>query len=251
MGPGERLAGPEGKGYLRGNIDGKEGAVAIVLSYRLHRNPERLLESCGLGTRARNGREEERFLEALAGMPDGRLGDLCVIMGGFMDGMLGRAYGIRGELPPVLSRGFDVYYREHDEAAGVRRLLRRYGAMRRRIVLIGHSWGGSSLALDVLDRPGAREFPVTALITLDPVAVRLPHFLPQVRRWLNVYIPYGRAPWSRENNIARLGRPWEFVREAGVNRVFSRMRHADAAGMFREYGATFAELALLEQASGH
>ena len=34
--------------------------------------------------------------------PAAELGDLCLVMGGFMDGMLGRAYKILPELPKVL-----------------------------------------------------------------------------------------------------------------------------------------------------
>ena len=55
------------------------------------------------------------------------------------------------------------------------------------------------------------------------------------------------AAWSRENNIARLGRPWEFVRQAGVNRIFPPLRHADARGMFRAFGEGFIRLVLLER----
>ena len=218
--------------------------MAVVLSRRWKRNPVRLLQAFGLGMRVASAREERLFLDRLEEAPEDVPGDLCLVMGGFTDAFYGRAYRILEELPALLGPGFDLYYREHDEVSGTCRVLRRYGALSRRVLLVGHSWGGSSLARSVL--PACPDVRVAGLVTLDPVGFRSPRFLPQVRRWLNVYIPYDRAAWSRENNIARLGRPWEFVRQANVNRVPSKLRHADALGMFREYGEGFLRLALLE-----
>lgn len=218
--------------------------MAVVLSRRWKRNPARLLQAFGLGMHLASAREERLFLDRLEEAPDDVPGDLCLVMGGFTDAFHGRAYRILEELPALLGSGFDLYYREHDEVSGTCRVLRRYGALSRRVLLVGHSWGGSSLARGVL--PACPDVRVAGLVTLDPVGFRSPRFLPQVRRWLNVYIPYDKAAWSRENNIARLGRPWEFVRQASVNRVPSVLRHADALGMFREYGEGFLRLALLE-----
>ncbi len=193
--------------------------------------------------RIRTLREEERFLASLPRMHQ-KLNGLCLIMGGFMDGFLGKAYAIREVLPNTVLRNFDVFYREHDEDEAARRLVMCYGAARRPVVIIGHSWGGSTCALDVLGSPYARAVPVSALLTLDPVGVRRPVRLPQVRRWCNVYVDYSRASWSRQNNIARLGQPWGSVPYAGENYVFSGISHADAVGMFRERGEVFLAKAL-------
>ena len=220
--------------------------MAIVFSYQWRRDPQHLVEKAGLGERVENARDERRFFEALEAMPDEALGDLCIVMGGFMDGLLGRAYRIIGELPPAM-KGFDVYYREHDERAGTRCILKRYGRAGRRIILIGHSWGGSSLVLDVLAHADCRDIPVMALITLDPVAIRPPRFLPQVRRWLDIYLPYEKAPWSRENNVARLGRPWQYLRQADINYIPSRLCHSRALDMFKEFGESFIELRLMDE----
>lgn len=219
--------------------------MAIVFSYRWNRNPSRLLRFFDLS--ARSAREEATFLSALEGAPSNVPGNLCLIMGGFTDGILGRAYALKGDVHALLGPGFDVYYREHDEHAAARRIIRRYGELARRVVLLGHSWGASSLARDIV--PALPTLRVDALVTLDPVGLRGPVRLPSVRRWLNVYLPYGRAAWSRENNVARLGRPWEYVREASLNRVPSVLRHADAVGMFREYGAAFITLSLMDVSS--
>lgn len=220
--------------------------MPIVLSYRWRRDPEHLVEKAGLGPRVKSRSEEKRFLTALDSMPDGDLGDLCLVMGGFMDGLLGRAYRIVPELPAVLGPGFDIFYREHDDRDSARRVLRRYGSAGSRIVLIGHSWGGSSLVLDVLSHRSCRHIPVKALITLDPVAVRSPRFLPQVNRWLNVYLPYDKAAWTRENNVARLGLPWGRLKQADVNAVPSALRHSRALDMYREFGEAFLQLVFMD-----
>ena len=109
---------------------------------------------------------------------------------------------------------------------------------------MSHGLVAYKLGDDTAKRQGRLSF--NPLKHLDPVGLRGPRFLPQVRRWLNVYLPYTRAAWSRENNVARLGRPWEYVREANLNRVPSVLRHADALGMFREYGAAFITLSLMD-----
>ena len=228
---------------LRRNVE--EENMAIVLSWRWKRNPERLLRAWGMPSPVHSSREEKEFLRRLDDAPDDALGDFCLVMGGFTDAFFGRAYALMPELAELLGPGFDLYYREYDEIFSARRLLRRYGSLPRRVMLIGHSWGASSLARDVV--PACPHIPVDALVTLDPVGLRGPVFLPGVRRWLNVYIPYDKAAWSRENNIARIGRPWEFVRQAGVNRVPAILRHADARGMFREFGEGFIRLAMLER----
>lgn len=219
--------------------------MAVVLSRRWKRNPERLLRAWGMASPVRSSREEKAFLRRLDDAPDDALGNFCLVMGGFTDAFFGRAYALMPELAALLGSDFDLYYREYDEISSARRLLRRYGALSRRVVLTGHSWGASSLARDVV--PACPHVTVDALVTLDPVGLRGPVFLPGVRRWLNVYIPYDRAAWSRENNIARIGRPWEFVRQASVNRVPASLRHADARGMFREFGEGFIRLAMLER----
>lgn len=220
--------------------------MAVVFSYKWRRDPERLVSRADIGLRVRDSREEQCFLDALEKMSDTELGNLCLVMGGFMDGLLGRAYRILDDLPPILGSGFDIYYREHDEHSTVRRIIRRYGRAGRRIILIGHSWGASSLARDILRHPDCRDLPVEILITLDPVGVRKARFLPQVKRWLNIYLPYDEARWSRENNVARLGQPWEYVRQASLNRVPSVLRHSKAVLMFREFGAPYIELALMD-----
>ena len=61
--------------------------MALVLSYRWRRNPERLLGAWGMGSRVRTAREERRFLDALDNAPDNELGNFCLVMGGFTDAL--------------------------------------------------------------------------------------------------------------------------------------------------------------------
>ncbi len=215
--------------------------MPLVFSYGWERNPPRLLKRLGLGPKIGSSREEERFYTCLDRAPNEVLAGLCLIMGGFMDGILGRAFAVAGLLPPFICRSYDVYYREHDEDQAARRLVLRYGRIGRPIIVIGHSWGASTAALDVLSAPFVRRVPVRALLTLDPVGVRKPEALPSVRRWRNVYVDYDMADWSRQNNVARLGVPWGKVTQADENLVFPASCHSDAAGMFKMFGVEFLE----------
>ena len=212
--------------------------MPLVFSYGWQRNPPRLLRMLGIGERIRTSAEEERFLAHLGSLSNSLRG-LCLVMGGFMDGILGKAYAILPLLPAEVLQNFDIYYREHDEDDAARRILLAYGAVRRPVLIIGHSWGGSTCVCDVLARPFARTVFVAALLTLDPVGLRPPLPLTQVRRWCNIYVDYRRASWSRQNNIARIGKPWGSIPYATENHVFSGASHPDAAGMFRERGSAF------------
>ena len=209
--------------------------MPFVLSYGWDRNPPRLLKKFGFGGRLKSKSEEDSFL-ALVSQSPCLLHGVCLVMGGFMDGILGKAYAVLGLLPEILRTNFDIYYREHDEDEAARSLILSYGRAHRSVIAIGHSWGGSTLALDVLGSAFVRQIPIAVLLTLDPVGVRSPVPLPNVRRWLNIYIDYGKADWRRQNIIARMGSPWGSVPYASENRVFSGSNHADASGMVREHG---------------
>ena len=213
--------------------------MPIVLSFGKERNPRRLLRELGFSPRVASSWEERRFLHRLERAPDSLLGGLCLVMGGFMDGLLGKAYDIIGDLPEFVRSAYDVYYREHDEDAAARGLIRRYGRAGRPVIVIGHSWGGNTAVLDVLAAPYVRLVPVQALLTLDPVGMRGPVALPSVQRWRNVYVDYAKADWRRQNNVARIGSPWERVPQAHENFVFPALNHADAAGMFQMFGIDF------------
>ena len=178
------------------------------------------------------------FIRALPHAKEKMLG-LCLVMGGFFDGILGKAYAVANVLPDIVRNNFDVYYREHDEDADARAIITAYGAARLPIIIIGHSWGASSCVLDVLARPPVRAVPITALLTLDPVGLRMPQKLPGVRRWSNVYVDYKRAPRTRQNIIALIGHPWGAIAPASANHIFSGQNHADAIGMYKEWGEAF------------
>ncbi len=218
--------------------------MPLVFSYGKERNPPRLLVRFGYASKLRFSFEEKRFFHKLERADDSILGGLCLVMGGFMDGILGKAYSVIGHIPGQVLGMCDVYYREHDEDAAARRLILRYGRAGHPVIVIGHSWGANTAVLDVLNAPFVRRVPVQALLTLDPVGVRHPVALPSVRHWRNVYVDYAKADWSRQNNVARLGMPWGRVVQADENFVFPFLRHADAEGMFKMFGADFLSSAI-------
>ena len=196
------------------------------------RNPGRLLAMCGMRPPA-CGREEAGFLRALASVPPSELKALFLVMGGFMDGLKGYARKIAESLPEDMAARCDVFYREHDEGRRALDIIRLYAERGRPLILAGHSWVASSL---VLDAAAPARVPVALLVTLDPVDWRdPPDCLPHVARWVNVYVDYDAAPWANRGNMAaRIGRAWEALPGADVNRVYSAGRHSRALDMFGE-----------------
>lgn len=196
------------------------------------RNPRRLIAGCGMA-RPSSERGEAAFLRKLAQLPPSGLNALFLVMGGFMDGLKGYARGIAENLPHDLASRCDVFYREHDEARRALDIIRLYAMRGKKMILAGHSWGASSLVLDAVAHA---RVPVALLVTLDPVDWRdPPAALPHVARWVNVYVNYAEAPWANKGNMAaRIGRAWEAVPCATVNRVYSAHKHSRALDMFRE-----------------
>lgn len=207
--------------------------MPILVNYAVAcRNPRRLLDACGMPLPS-GERGENAFLRKLATVPSSGLNTLFLVMGGFMDGLKGYARGIAEALPGDMAARCDVFYREHDEARRVAEIIRLYAMRGKKLLLVGHSWGASSLVLDAVARV---RVPVALLVTLDPVDWRdPPAALPHVARWVNVYVDYNKAPWANSGNMAaRIGRAWEVLPGADVNRVYSARRHSRALDMFRE-----------------
>lgn len=196
------------------------------------RNPRRLIAGCGMAHPS-SERGEAVFLRKLEQLPPSGLNALFLVMGGFMDGLKGYARGIAENLPHDLASRCDVFYREHDEARRALDIIRLYAMRGKKMILAGHSWGASSLVLDAVAHA---RVPVALLVTLDPVDWRdPPAALPHVARWVNVYVNYAEAPWANKGNMAaRIGRAWEAVPCATVNRVYSAHKHSRALDMFRE-----------------
>ena len=203
--------------------------MPIFVNYAVpSRNPRRLLAACGMAPPS-SERGEAVFLRRLRNVPPSGLNPLFLVMGGFMDGLK----GIAENLPHDLASRCDVFYREHDEARCARDIIKLYARQGKKMILAGHSWGASSLVLDAVAH---ERVPVALLVTLDPVDWRNPPAaLPHVARWVNIYVNYAEAPWADKGNMAaRIGRAWEALPCADVNRVYSVRKHSRALDMFRE-----------------
>ncbi len=215
------------------------------MNYTYLRNPEHLVRELGFagsdpearhGARVAGRRQERAFMDALHGRESEELRDLLVVIGGFLDGLLGHAYALCLRLPDNVRDARDVYYREHYEGADVRELVELYRRRGKHVVVAGHSWGGHAAVHAVALRTGAA---IHLLITLDPVSR---HGLPQkrpvnVRRWINIYVDYARAArLARSNLTARAGGPWQRVSAAHVNVICDpSINHARAETMFRRH----------------
>ena len=206
------------------------------MNFTFQRNPQRLLELCGLSA-VRNRREERHFLEKARTLDAGAFRPLVLVVGGFSDQFLGNSYAVSARYPADLRAKHDVWFREHYEGRKMRALVKFYAAKGKPIVLIGHSWGGDAVVNAVARKTGV---PIELLISLDPVSRKGPPRakLPNVRRWLNIHIDYGQSTWlDIPNLVARIGGPWEGVKAADVNIACPPdMTPAWAWGMFERYG---------------
>lgn len=204
--------------------------MPVLVNYaRALRNPSRLLDACGAAVPTRAG-EEKAFLQRLFVLPSLQLRPLLVFAGGFTDNLSGLMYRIVDHFPVDMAAQCDIFYREHDEGKAMRDLACFYAARGLPVLFIGHSWGASSLVWNVVDRI---PFPVEFLATLDPVDWRSrPPHMPQVRRWINVYVDYSHAPWTVDNMVARIGRAWEYLDAATENYAYESARHSWAEPMY-------------------
>lgn len=206
------------------------------MNFNFQRNPQRLLDLCGF-SRIPDRRRERAFLAKARTLDAAALRPLILVVGGFLDQILGNSYAVGARCPAELREGHDIWFREHYEGRRMRDLVAFYASKRRSVVLIGHSWGGDAAVNAVARKVDA---PIDLLITLDPVSRKGPPRtrLPNVRRWLNIHIDYSRSTWfDIPNLVARIGGPWENVPVADLNvSCPPEMTHAWAWGMFERYG---------------
>lgn len=210
------------------------------MNYTFQRNPQGLIEATGRMAVSNPG-EEAEFLEAVRTLPDSCFRPLVLVVGGFLDQVLGNSYTVASQFPPDLKSCCDIWFREYYETEAMRGLVRCYTKKNLPIALIGHSWGAdaavNAVAAKVTD-------PIRLLISLDPVSRKGPprSRLLNVGHWLNIHVDYAQAPWLDISNIvARIGGPWEDAPTADVNITCPpELSHAWALGMFLHYGeATF------------
>ena len=216
------------------------------MNFTFQRNPKRLLELCGMSA-VRDRRQEKLFMEKAAALDAQALRPLVLVIGGFLDQILGNSYAVSARYPADLRAKHDVWFREHYESRKMRGIVNLYASKGQSVALIGNSWGGDA-AVNLVARK--LDAPIDLLISLDPVSRKgAPRRkLPNVRHWLNIHIDYSRSTWfDIPNLVARIGGPWEAAENADANvSCPPDMTHAWAWGMFERYG----EKVLRERAEG-
>lgn len=207
------------------------------MNFSFQRNPAPLISYYGIPP-IRTSKQEKHFLSLLGETPTRRLHPLLLVVGGFLDQMLGNSYAVSAHLAKKLE--YDVFFREHYEAKSMCSLVRLYASHGFPITLVGHSWGGDAAVNAVARQVDST---IALLITLDPVSRKGPprRKLINVGQWINIYVDYSITPWwDIPNLVARIGGPWEAVDVADSNIVCPLdLMHAHAWGMFSRFGEPF------------
>ena len=136
------------------------------MNFTFQRNPERLLDLCGLSP-IRDRRQEKLFMEKAAALDARDLRPLVLVIGGFLDQILGNSYAVSARYPADLRARHDVWFREHYESRKMRDIVNIYASKGHSVALIGHSWGGDA-AVNLVARK--LDAPIALLISLDPVS---------------------------------------------------------------------------------
>lgn len=71
------------------------------MNFTFQRNPERLLDLCGLSP-IRDRRQEKLFMEKAAALEAQDLRPLVLVIGGFLDQILGNSYAVSARYPADL-----------------------------------------------------------------------------------------------------------------------------------------------------
>ena len=165
------------------------------MNFTFQRNPERLLDLCGMPS-IRDRRQEKLFMEKAAALDAQDLRPLVLVIGGFLDQVLGNSYAVSARYPADLRARHDVWFREHYESRKMRDIVNLYASKGHSVALVGHSWGGDA-AVNLVARK--LDAPIDLLISLDPVSRKgAPRRkIPNVRHWLNIHIDYSQEHLAR------------------------------------------------------
>ena len=93
------------------------------MNFTFQRNPKRLLELCGMSA-VRDRRQEKLFMEKAAALDAQALRPLVLVIGGFLDQILGNSYAVSARYPADLRAKHDVWFREHYESRKMRGIVR-------------------------------------------------------------------------------------------------------------------------------
>ena len=97
------------------------------MNFTFQRNPERLLDLCGLSP-IRDRRQEKLFMEKAAALEAQDLRPLVLVIGGFLDQILGNSYAVSARYPADLRAKHDVWFREHYESRKMRDIVNIYAS---------------------------------------------------------------------------------------------------------------------------
>lgn len=213
--------------------------MAVITNYSYLRNEPTVLAMFGL-EQSQNRQTEQNFLNMLA-QSEASLPSVCIVMGGFMDCYVGFGYHITSFVRKYVGNheACHMYYREHYEDADVRFLVEHYAKWGKKVIVIGHSWGGSSLIMHVAKKIST---PLDLAITIDPVGIFRPkERITSVGTWVNAYVDYKHANYSLKNNVARVGSPWCHCKYADYNYSSNILHHHKAGDIFEKYVAVYCE----------
>ncbi len=220
----------------------------IKANFAYERNEPYLLNALGLA-QIGNKQEENNFLSFLYAKS---LAEhfpnqdkvwqnhvIIIVQGGFCDVRSAFCYRICPFLKEYFATQYNdnkffVFFREHDEHKSSLALVNYFKNQGCKVILIGHSWGGSSASLKIACNSIKK---LDLLITLDPVGIFRPtkKNIPNTKYWLNIYVDYKLADYSFHNNVARAGRPWEFQSLADENISSEILQHEKALDLLKEH----------------
>ena len=170
--------------------------------------------------------------------------DAIIFVGGFMDTLLCHMLVLAKEYSEQ-NPAQDIWYCTYDSKKQLARIIKAYNEQNKKIILVGHSWGGDTAAHLLSENAGIQ---VNLLITLDPVSKKgPPPKTPNMGKWLNEYVDHNVSGMTASNMVALIGGRWKDSANADVNitqqewgakaellgnKTLKELDHADVYWMF-------------------
>lgn len=140
--------------------------------------------------------------------------DLVVFVGGFLDGLFCCMLKLAKEYYK-LNPQQDIWYATHDSAKQLRKIVQSYNNAGKKVVLIGHSWGGDTAAYLLRNNQDIR---ADLLVTFDPVSKKgAPAKTENMGKWVNIFVDYEISRNHHSNLLAKIGGPWKNAKNADIN----------------------------------
>ena len=205
-----------------------------ITNFTYDRNDKVLLQKFNL-EKPKNWKEEANIIEQILQQPEQIENSVILFIGGFEDCISAYLYRAIEEFRNKLNeqkKNLDIFYREHDELHGIKELFALYHKKGKNIIIVAHSWGACSAFKEFWQDT---RVPIDLLISLDPVGLIRPKGeATHIKKWVNVYIDYKKAPFTISNTIARIGQPYG-KRENADKNILTEYNHQEASKMFFSY----------------